>query len=172
MNGLTGYVERRITVRGAVSTDSEVWLALVDALADYEKLDRPTPEARERLVRDAFGAAPRIDVWMVEADGEAIGYATTLETYSSFLALPTLYLEDLFVVPEARGGGAGQAVFGHLAAEALRRGCGRMEWVVLAWNELAIGFYERLGATRMDGWHTYRLTADDLRQIAPAANRG
>lgn len=158
-------------VRRALPTDAEVWLALVDALADYEKLARPTPEARERLVHAAFGAAPRIEVWMVEADGQTVGYATTLETFSSFLALPTLYLEDLFVVPEARGRGAGHALFRHLATEALRRGCGRMEWVVLAWNELAIGFYERLGATRMAGWHTYRLTADDLREIAPAADR-
>jgi GNAT superfamily N-acetyltransferase len=157
------------TVRRAAAADAGAFLSLVDALADYEKLDRPLPDARERLLRDAFGPSPRIDVWMVEREGRAIGYAITLETYSSFLALPTLYLEDLFVVPEARGAGAGRAVFRHLAAEALRRGCGRMEWAVLDWNELAIGFYERLGGRRLTDWQTYRLTADAFPMIARGA---
>jgi ABC-type dipeptide/oligopeptide/nickel transport system permease component len=101
-----------------------------------------------------------------------LGYAITFETYSSFLALPTLYLEDLFVIPEARGSGAGRAAFRHLAAEALRRGCGRMEWAVLDWNALAIGFYERLGAQRLSEWYTYRLTADQLRGIAEERSAG
>ena len=99
-------------------------------------------------------------------EGEALAYAITCETYSSFLARPTLYLEDLFVRPEARRLGIGHACFRFLAAEALRRGCGRMEWVVLDWNELAIDFYEGLGARHMREWYTYRLTAAQLGELA------
>jgi len=157
-----------VTVRPATRADGERWLALVDALADYEKLARPTPEARGRLLNDAFGPGPhRIQVYMAEAGGHAVGYAITCETYSSLLALLTLYLEDLFVLPDERRHGIGQALFRHLAGEAERRGCGRMEWVVLDWNQLAIDFYEKkLGAKRMTEWYTYRLTADKLREIA------
>ena len=155
-----------IRIRQATADDAPAFLRLVDALADYEKLDRPTPEARERLVRDGFGDSPRFTPYLVEVEGEPAGYAITLFTYSSFLALPTLFLEDLFLLPEARGVGAGRALFLHVAAEAVRQGCGRMEWVVLDWNQLAIDFYERLGARRLTEWYTYRLNADQLRQVA------
>jgi GNAT superfamily N-acetyltransferase len=153
-------------IRTAAAADAEVFLALVDALADYEKLDRPTPEARERLLRDGFGPAPRFQAYLAEVEGRAVAYAIVFETYSSFLALPTLYLEDIFVLPEARRGGVGGAFFRFLAEEALRRGCGRMEWAVLDWNQLAIDFYEKIGARRMREWYTYRLTADELRRVA------
>ena len=158
------------TLRPAAREDADRWLALVDALADYEKLDRPLPDARERLIRDAFGPPPnRIQVYLAEsAAGEALGYAITCETYSSFLALPTLYLEDLFVLPDARRGGIGKAFFRFLAAEANRRGCGRMEWVVLDWNQLAIQFYEGLGARHMREWYTYRLNAEQLKEMTEA----
>lgn len=161
----------RLHIRPATAADAEVFLALVDALADYEKLARPTPQARERLRRDGFGPPEqrRFQPYLAELDGEAVGYAFTFETYSSFLALPTLYLEDLFVLPEARGRGAGYALFRFLAAEAVRRGCGRMEWQVLDWNALAIGFYERLGARRLREWYGYRLTAEQLRELAGEA---
>lgn len=156
-----------VQIRSATPADAEAFLDLVDALADYEKLPRPTPDARERLLRDGFGEPPRrFDALLAERDGRAVGYAIVLETYSSFLARPTLYLEDLFVVPEARGAGIGHAFFRHLAAEAVRRGCGRMEWVVLDWNTTAIGFYERLGATRLAEWYAYRLTAAQLQRLA------
>ncbi len=156
------------SIRPAAPADADRWLVLVDALADYEKLDRPRPDARERLVNDAFGPPPnRIQVYLAEsAEGEALAYAITCETYSSFLALPTLYLEDLFVLPDARRHGIGKAFFRFLAAEATRRGCGRMEWVVLDWNQLAIEFYDGLGARHMREWYTYRLTADQLREMA------
>lgn len=160
------------TIRPATAGDAQDWLALVDALADYEKLDRPKPDARDRLVHDAFGPNPRIWVWMAEQDGRPVGYAICCETYSSFLARPTFYLEDLFVLPEARRGGIGQAFFRVLAAEALRRNCGRMEWVVLDWNEMAIQFYEKLNARHMREWYTYRLTADQLVEIAAPEGLG
>ena len=156
-----------VVIRPATPADASTWLDLVDALADYEKLARPSPEARERLVHDAFGPEPhRIRVFMAELSGRAVGYAITCETYSSFLALPTLYLEDLFVLPDARRHGIGRAAFRYLAAEAVKGGYGRMEWVVLDWNQLAIDFYEKLGATRLREWYTYRLTGDQLRDVA------
>ena len=157
-----------VVIRPARPSDGPAWLELVDALADYEKLARPTLEARERLLRDAFGPAPRIQVYMAELRGAPAAYAITFESYSSFLALPTLFLEDLFVLPDARKHGIGRAMFGFLAKEAVRRGCGRMEWVVLDWNQLAIDFYDRLGARHMKDWLLYRLTADQLREIADA----
>lgn len=155
-----------IVVREAELADTDAFLTLVDALADYEKLDRPTPEARERLLRDGFGEPKRFRPYIAELDGEPAGYAITFHTYSSFLALPTLYLEDLFVVPDARSRGVGKAMFRFLAGEAIREGCGRMEWVVLDWNQLAIDFYERLEARRLSEWYAYRLTREQLRGIA------
>lgn len=155
-------------VRPARRDDAPRLLELVDALADYEKLARPDAGARERLVRDGFGAAPRFQLLIGERDGLTAGYALFFETYSSFLARPTLYLEDLFVHPDHRKSGLGLALFRAVAAEAVRGECGRMEWSVLTWNQLAIDFYERLGAVPMEDWRTFRLTGDAL---AAAAQR-
>jgi GNAT superfamily N-acetyltransferase len=145
-------------VRKAVASDEPAILALVDALADYEKLPRPTSDARMRLIRDLFGPQPRVDCFLAFADGYPVGYAIVLETYSSFLALPTLYLEDLFILDEYRKRGVGRALFATALDEARRRGCGRMEWMVLDWNQLAIDFYERTGGTHMKEWQLYRIT--------------
>jgi GNAT superfamily N-acetyltransferase len=145
-------------VRRAVESDAQALLSLVDALADYEKLERPSADARERLVRDMFGPKRRIDGLLAFMDGYPVGYAIILETYSSFLALPTLYLEDLFVLPEYRGRKAGLALFEEVRAEAHRRGCGRIEWTVLDWNQLAIDFYNRIGGQHLKEWQLYRIT--------------
>jgi GNAT superfamily N-acetyltransferase len=153
-------------VRPATPADADVLLGLIDALADYEKLERPDAAARERLVRDAFGDPRRIETFLVEVAGEAVGYALIFESYSSFLARPTLYLEDVFVLPQHRRGGIGAEVLRYLAEEALRRGCGRMEWQVLTWNEPAIRFYDKIGARRLDDWVSYRLSAEDLERMA------
>jgi GNAT superfamily N-acetyltransferase len=158
-----------ITIRQAQSADAPLLLSLINALAEYEKLPGPDSAACERLVRDGFGPAPRYQAYIAEQEGQAIGYALTFETYSSFLAQPALYLEDLFVLPDARRRGAGRALFRFLAAEALRRGCGRMEWAVLTWNQSAIDFYEQAGARRIDEWHVYRLSDDKLRILADLA---
>jgi GNAT superfamily N-acetyltransferase len=145
-------------VRKAVASDESAILALVDALADYEKLDRPSPEARLRLIGDMFGPRPRIDCFLAFLDGYPVGYAILLETYSSFLALPTLYLEDLFILDEYRKRGAGRALFLSALEEARRRGCGRMEWTVLDWNQLAIDFYQKIGGKHLAEWQLYRIT--------------
>lgn len=145
------------TVRKAVASDEPAILALVDALADYEKLSRPTPAAGVRLMRDMLGPRPRIDCFLAFMDGYPVGYAIVLETYSSFLALPTLYLEDLFILDEYRKRGVGRALFATALEEGKLRGCGRMEWTVLDWNRIAIDFYTKLGAKHMAEWHLYRL---------------
>jgi GNAT superfamily N-acetyltransferase len=141
----------------------QAFVGLIAALADYEHLEPPDPAARGRLARDAVAAPPRFWALLAEVDDRPVGYAVYFETYSTFLGLPTLYLEDLFVLPDFRGMGVGTALFRECAAEATRRGCGRMEWQVLAWNDLALGFYEHLGATPLhEDWRCYRLTGEGL----------
>ena len=149
-------------VRKALPEDGPAILDLIVALANYEKLTPPDGSARERLLRDMFSTPSRIDVYLCEIEGQPVGYAILFETYSTFLALPTLFLEDLFVLPEYRGRKAGYALFKAVMAETKRRGCGRLEWSVLTWNQLAIDFYERLGATRLADWYAYRLTREQI----------
>lgn len=152
-------------IRPATPADAQAILSLVLGLAEYEKLPPPDAAARERLIRDIFSTPPRIQAFLAEIEGIPVGYAFVFETYSSFLALPTLYLEDLFVLPEYRSRKAGYALFTHVVAEAHRRGCGRMEWSVLTWNRLAIDFYERMGAQHLADWAVYRLTRPAMEQI-------
>ena len=151
-----------ITIREAAPQDADVLLTLIDALADYEKLPRPSREARSRLRRDGFIEPREFRPFIADLDAVPVGYAVILHTYSSFLALPTLYIEDIFVLPEARERGVGATLFRFLARLALDEGCGRMEWMVLDWNHLAIRFYERLGARQLREWLPYRLTRDEL----------
>lgn len=149
-------------VRRARPEDGPAILDLIRALADYEKLTPPDEGARARLLRDLFSTPPRIDAYLCEVEGKPVGYAIFFETYSTFLALPTLFLEDLFVLPDYRGRKAGYALFRAMMAETKRRGCGRLEWAVLTWNQLAIDFYERLGAKRLADWYAYRLTREQI----------
>ncbi len=155
-------------VRAARPADAGIVLSLIDALADYEKLPRPDAAARARLLEDGFGSAPRYHALIAEGgDPPApVGYALYFETYSSFLARPTLYLEDLFIIPEARRGGHGLALFRALARVARSRGCARMEWSVLKWNRLAIDFYDHLGAAPLAEWQPYRLEGEALDRAA------
>jgi GNAT superfamily N-acetyltransferase len=155
-----------VTVRPATPADGPAILGLIRALAAYERLDPPDAAAQDRLLADAFAPHPRVQILLAQAGAEIIGYAFFFETYSTFLARPTLYLEDLFVLESWRGHGAGLALMRALAQEAIRRGCGRFEWVVLDWNTPAIGFYERLGAHRLADWLPYRLTGEALEALA------
>jgi GNAT superfamily N-acetyltransferase len=155
-----------ISIRKATAADSALLIRLVISLADFEKLPPPDQAAQQRLVADAFGPSPRFDVFLAEVEGDVAGYAFVFETYSTFLALPTLYLEDLFVLPEYRGRRIGYALMLHLAHEAVWRGCGRLEWAVLDWNRHAIDFYERLGAVHLNEWLVYRLDRDALARLA------
>ena len=155
-------------VRAAGPGDAELVLSLIDALADYENLPRPDAAARARLLEDGFGSTPRYHALIAEGgDPPApVGYALYFETYSSFLARPTLYLEDLFIMPDARRGGHGLALFRALARVARSRGCARMEWSVLKWNRLAIDFYDHLGAAPLAKWQPYRLEGEALDRVA------
>jgi GNAT superfamily N-acetyltransferase len=162
---MTTPADSTISVRRALPGDAATLFTLVNALAEYEKLPPPDAAAQERLSRDLWGERPRLEGWLAEVEGRAVGYAFTLETYSSFLALPTLYLEDLFVLPSARGKRVGYVLFTAMVREAHRRGCGRMEWTVLDWNTLAIDFYRRLGATHMAEWQLFRLVRGDMERL-------
>lgn len=138
---------------------------LIIALAEFEQLTPPDDAAFERMNKHAFGTRPKFEAYLAFIDETAVGYAIVFETYSSFLAKPTLYLEDLFVLPEFRARKIGYSLFTFIAAEAIRRDCGRMEWQVLDWNEHALRFYDKLGANHLNGWLPYRLTEDGLRAI-------
>lgn len=153
-----------ITIRKAARADADALLALITALADFEHLPPPDADAQARLVADGFGEHPRYEAFLAfMGDAQApIGYAFTFETYSTFLARPTLYLEDLFVLPDCRKQGVGGALLRFLTALARERGCGRMEWTCLDWNTNAQAVYSKMGAHVMDEWLLYRLTGDAL----------
>lgn len=161
-----------VNVRKATRADEETVLKLVRGLAEYEKLPPPDAEAQKRLVRDIFSTPPRMEAFLGEYKGLPVGYAFVFETYSSFLALPTLYLEDVFVLPEYRSKRIGFALFAAMVKEAHRRGCGRLEWTVLDWNSLAIAFYQRLGARHMKEWHLYRIVREDMERILRNVDHG
>ena len=149
-------------VRAYRSEDAETFLDLVQGLADYERLPGPDADARARLVADASADPPRYELRLVEVDGRVVGYAAFFMTYSTFLARPSLFLEDLFVMPDSRGLGAGSALFDAVVTEARVRECGRMEWTALAWNAPAIAFYESRGARHLIEWHLFRLEGEAL----------
>ncbi|MEP6775537.1 MAG: GNAT family N-acetyltransferase [Chloroflexota bacterium] len=155
-----------IAIRKANSNDASLVISLILGLAAFEKLDPPDTAAQQRLVADAFGPHPRFEVFLAEAEGKIAGYAFIFETYSTFLALPSLYLEDLFVLPEFRGKRVGYALMLFLAREAVKRGCGRMEWTVLDWNRHAIEFYKRLGGQHLEEWYHYRFDRPTLERLA------
>lgn len=153
-------------LRSATVADVPLILSLIRGLADYEKLAHEVVATEESLRRTLFGPTPAAHVVIAEVDGQPAGFALYFFNYSTFLAKPGLYLEDLFVKPEYRGSGTGKALLLHLARIANERGCGRMEWSVLDWNEPAIKFYESIGARRMKEWQICRLTGPALTQYA------
>lgn len=141
-------------------------LSLIRALARYERLEHEVVGTETALREHLFGAQPRAEVALAEEGGAIAGFALFFHNYSTFLCKPGLYLEDIFVLPEHRGRGHGRALLAHLARLALTRGCGRFEWSVLDWNEPAIGFYESLGARRLDDWRIFRVTGEALEKLA------
>ena len=158
-----------IAVRPAVPADLPLIDRLIRALADYEKLAGEVRSTPELLAEQLFGAAPKADVLIGEADGAARGFALFFPTFSTFEGRPGLWLEDLFVEPEARGRGLGKALLAALAQIAGQRGCARLEWNVLDWNAPSIGFYDSLGARPNAGWIGYRLQGRALAALAAAA---
>lgn len=157
----------RVGLLRATRSDAPALLGLIRALAAYEQLPPPDAEAEARLIEHGFGPQPRFEAWLARVEGvaEPVGYAVIFETYSTFLARPTLYLEDIFVRPEFRGGGIGAALLRHCIRLAHERGCGRVEWTCLDWNTSAQCFYERLGARRLHEWILYRLTREGMEAL-------
>ena len=155
----------------ATERDVPLILHFIRGLADYEQLLETVVATEDRLSTTLFGPNPGAEVVLAYQDGEPVGFALYFFNYSTFLGLPGMYLEDLFVLPEARGKGVGRQILRYLARSAKERGCGRLEWAVLDWNEPAIRFYKRLGAVPMDEWTVFRLTGDALQGLAEAGDK-
>ncbi len=162
-----------LTIRRAEAADLDTLIALITALAEFEQLPPPDADARARLAEHGFGERPKFEAWLADVQSDSspdagvttVGYAFLFETYSTFLARPTLYLEDLFVLPDYRKRGIGKALLRHCVRLAYERGCGRMEWSCLDWNVKAQDVYESMGARRMDEWLLYRLTRDEMASL-------
>jgi GNAT superfamily N-acetyltransferase len=150
----------------ATSAEAPIILEMIKGLAEYEKLSHIVVATEEQILDTLFGSKPAAEVLLADSNGEWVGFALFFPTYSTFLAQPGLYLEDLYVKPHARGKGFGKALLAELARIAVARGYGRVEWAVLDWNAPSIGFYKKLGAVPMDDWTTYRLTGTELRRLA------
>lgn len=155
-----------VAIRAAVPADLDLIHGFILGLAEYEKLAHEVRCDREVLRMHLFGARPMAEVLIAEADGAPVGFALFFHNFSTFEGRPGLYLEDLFVAPEARGRGAGKALLSRLAALALERGCARLEWWVLDWNAPAIAFYKSLGARPMDEWTVHRVDGEALERLA------
>lgn len=161
------------TIRPATADDVPLIARLIRALAEYEKLAHEVRFDEAVLREKLFGPRPFAEVIIGEVDGVAQGFALFFHNFSTFEGKPGIYLEDLFVRPEARGSGLGKALLSHLAALAVERDCARLEWSVLDWNEPAIGFYKSLGARFMDEWTVMRVDRSALVQLgADAGNSG
>jgi GNAT superfamily N-acetyltransferase len=150
----------------ATERDIPVILDLIHALAEYEKLAHLVTATEERLRETLFGTRPAAEVLLAHWDRESAGFAVFFANYSTFLAQPGIYLEDLYVRPHLRGNGIGLALLKRLAGIAIERGCARLEWSVLDWNQPAIHFYKKLRAVPLDEWTEYRLTGEALKTLA------
>lgn len=158
-----------LTIRAATSADLPLIAALIRELAEYERLAGEVRFDPAVLGEMLFGQKPFAEVVIGESHGVAQGFALFFHNFSTFEGRPGLYLEDLFVRPDARGCGLGKALLAHLASLAVGRGCARLEWSVLDWNEPAIGFYRKLGARAMDEWTVMRLDGAALKQLGAEA---
>ncbi|HWE52400.1 MAG TPA: GNAT family N-acetyltransferase [Bryobacteraceae bacterium] len=154
-----------IRIVPAVESDVPLILEMIEGLAEYEKLSQEVIATGERLRETLFAARPAAEVLLGYLDGECAGMALYFSNYSTFLARPGLFLEDLYVKPHLRGRGLGRALLAKLAEIAVERDYGRVEWDVLDWNAPSIGFYKALGAIPMDEWTRFRLTGDALRRL-------
>jgi GNAT superfamily N-acetyltransferase len=158
-----------VRIRAAERADVPLVFALIVELASYERAAADVVGSEQLLGQALFGDDPVAEVVIAEVGGGAAGFALFFRTFSTWLCLPGLWLEDLYVSPSHRRAGVGRALLGHVASVALERGCGRLEWSVLSWNEPALRFYDSLGAQRLDEWQTLRLDGAALSEIARAA---
>lgn len=159
----------RLVIREARTEDVGLILSLIRELAEYERLADQVVATEKLLQKALFGERPFAEAIIGEYDGEAVAFALFFHTFSTFLARPGIYLEDLYVRPAMRGRGIGRAMLEYLARLAKERGCGRLEWAVLNWNEPAIRFYKNLGAIPLEEWTVYRLSGDSLTKAGHGA---
>jgi len=159
-------VKPSFEIKPATAADVPVILRLIRELAEYERAPNDAVATEAQLRDVLFGAKPAAEVLLAFEDDHAVGFAVYFFNFSTWLGRPGLYLEDLFVQPENRGKGHGRALLQRLAQIAAERGCGRMEWAVLSWNEPAIGFYRKLGARPMEEWTVYRLEREGMTALA------
>ena len=157
---------RSVNVRSARVEDSPLILAFIKELAEYERLAHTVVATEELLRQNLFGPRPAAEVLLAEIRGEPVGFALFFTNFSTFVGRAGIYLEDLYVRPTFRGCGAGKALLREIAKLAVERGCGRMEWSVLDWNEPSIEFYKKLGAAPLDEWTMYRLSGESLEKLA------
>lgn len=155
-----------VAIRAAAAADVATILRFVRELAAFEREPDAVLATEPMLAAALFGASPAAEAVIAAIDGEPVGFALFFHNFSTWTGRRGLYLEDLYVTPEARGQGVGRALLTHLAGIAVTRGCGRFEWAVLDWNEAAIGFYRALGATGMDEWTVQRVSGDALLRLA------
>ena len=158
--------EVRFRIEPATVDDVGLVLDFVKGLAGYEQMAGEVAATEEDLRESLFGPGAMAEAVIGYSGDEAVGFALFFHHYSTFTGRPSLYLEDIFVLPQWRGQGLGRKLMGYLARTATDRKCRRLEWSVLDWNEPAIGFYKGLGAVRVDGWTTYRLSGEDLEKLA------
>jgi GNAT superfamily N-acetyltransferase len=155
-----------LEIREATVADAGLILEFIRELAAYERLLHEVEASEGDVVRDLFGRAPKVFCDIAEADGAPVGFALWFYNYSTFRGRHGIWLEDLFVKPEARGVGAGKALLGRLAQRCVAEGLARLEWAVLDWNAPSIAFYDSLGASALDDWTTRRLTGEALTRLA------
>ena len=155
-----------LEIRNAMRGDEGLVFDFIFALAKYEKLEHEVSATKDDLARDLFGSSPRVFCDIVEQDGKPIGFALWYYTYSTFRGRHGLWLEDLFIDPDARGSGAGKALMAHLAARCRDEGLARFEWWVLDWNTPSIEFYKSLGAVMQDEWTVCRIDGEALEALA------
>ena len=155
-----------LQIRRAAVDDVPLIMQLIRELAEYERAPKDVVATEPQLREVLFGEKPSAEVLLAFASDQPVGFAVYFFNFSTWLGRPGLYLEDLFVKPEVRGKGYGRALLTRLAQIAQERGCGRMEWAVLTWNEPAIQFYRKLGAKPMDEWTVFRLTSDGIAALA------
>jgi len=155
-----------LTIRPAVRTDATQILAFITELAEYERARHEVIASVADIERSLFDEGSTVHSLICERDGRAIGFAVYFYSYSTWLGRNGIYLEDLYITPEQRGGGAGRDLLRYIAREAVEHRCGRLEWSVLDWNAPAIGFYEALGAQAQDEWVRYRLDGEKLLRFA------
>jgi GNAT superfamily N-acetyltransferase len=158
-----------LTIRPCVESDATTLANLVRELALYEKLDHLARASSDDFRAHLFGPRPVAEAILAEVEGEAVGFAIFFTTFSTFRGQPGLYLEDLYVRPEHRGGGIGKALLSTVARRAVERGCGRLEWAVLDWNAPAIQFYRAAGARPLLEWDVYRIDDEPLARLASLA---